>query len=107
MRVNPALLFLIAVFLGSLAGCDHKPASRSVTLTWEPPRTGGHMVVHYNLYRSTTSGKAFVKLASNLGYPWYQDRGVSSGHTYFYVVTALDPMGNESRFSNETEAKIP
>jgi fibronectin type 3 domain-containing protein len=67
----------------------------------------GHVIVHYNVYRSTTSGKSFVKLASNLAYPWYEDGGVSSGRTYFYVVTTLDPVGHESRFSDEVEATIP
>jgi fibronectin type 3 domain-containing protein len=30
-----------------------------------------------------------------------------NGHTYFYVVTALDQKGLESRYSKEIRVKIP
>ena len=53
------------------------------------------------------SGKGYVKIADRVPFPWYEDRAVSSGRTYFYVVTALDPAGNESGFSAETKAVIP
>jgi len=71
---------------------------------WEAPAAP---VVGYNVYRSTTSGKQFVKIASRVPGPPYEDRLVASGHTYFYVVTALDQAGHESRFSGEIRATIP
>jgi hypothetical protein len=89
-----------------LAGCHEAP--HSVTLTWEAPtRAAGVTVVGYNVYRSVTSGGPFVKLASRVPTPPYEDRLVSSGRTYFYVVTALDQAGRESRFSSQVQAVIP
>ncbi len=109
MRTNPSrlLLTLCALLCIGLA-CCHKAPPHSVTLTWEePPAARGVSVVGYNVYRSTTAGKQFVKIASRVTGPSYQDRLVVSGRTYFYVVTALDQVGRESRFSGEVRATIP
>jgi fibronectin type 3 domain-containing protein len=59
------------------------------------------------VYRSDTSAGPFVKLASRVPAPPYEDSSVRSGHTYFYVVTALDQAGRESKFSQQIQAKIP
>ena len=48
-----------------------------------------------------------MKLASRVPGPPYEDSSVRSGHTYFYVVTALDQAGRESKFSQQIQAKIP
>jgi len=64
-------------------------------------------VVGYNVYRSTTSGRQLVKIATRVPGPPYEDRLVVSGRTYFYVVTALDQAGRESRFSTEVRATLP
>jgi fibronectin type 3 domain-containing protein len=99
------LLVVCALLIG-LAGCHKAP--HWVTLTWKaPPASPGVSVVGYNIYRSTTSGQQFVKLASRVPGPPYEDRLVVSGRTYFYVVTALDQAGSESRFSAEIRAPIP
>jgi fibronectin type 3 domain-containing protein len=37
----------------------------------------------------------------------FNDANVTSGATYFYVVTAVDGQGAESVFSNEATAAIP
>jgi|SRR5450755_512638 len=100
------LLLTIGVLLGALAGCHQGP--HSVTLKWEaPPPVAGVTIGGYNIYRSTTSGGPFVKLVSGVSAPPYEDRLVTSGRTYFYVVTALDQTGRESRFSSEVRAVIP
>ena len=101
------LLALCALLCVGLA-CCHKASPHSVTLTWEAiPATPGVSVVGYNVYRSTTSGNQFVKIASRVPGPPYEDRLVGSGRTYFYVVTSLDQAGHESRFSGEARATIP
>jgi fibronectin type 3 domain-containing protein len=108
MRIDPfRLLLTLGALLCLGLACSHsKP--HSVTLTWEaPPVVAGTSVVGYNVYRSTTSGGQFVKLASRVQGPPYEDRLVTSGRTYFYVVTALDRSGRESRFSKEIRAVIP
>ena len=37
----------------------------------------------------------------------FTDNGVTSGGSYFYVVTAVDASNNESAFSNQAAATIP
>jgi hypothetical protein len=77
--------------------------SGSVTLGWSasPSAAGG-----YNVYRSTTSGAytSSNKIASAVATTSYTDSGLTSGTTYYYVVTAVDGSGNESVFSNEASA---
>jgi fibronectin type 3 domain-containing protein len=108
MRTNPSrLLLAVCALLCIGLACCHK-APHSVTLNWQaPPATPGVSVVGYNVYRSTTSGNQFVKIASRVPNPPYEDRLVGSGRTYFYVVTSLDQAGHESRFSGEARATIP
>jgi fibronectin type 3 domain-containing protein len=109
MRTNPSrLLLALCTLLCIGLACCHKATPHSVTLTWDvPPAVPGVSVVGYNVYRSTTSGNQFVKIASRVPAPPYEDRLVGSGRTYFYVVTALDQVGRESRFSGEVRATIP
>lgn len=105
---SPARFVLIADILLCLAfmGCRESP--HSVTLRWDAPRlTAGMTVAGYNIYRSTTSGGPWVKLASKVPAPPYEDRLVTSGRTYVYVVTTVDQTGRESRFSGEVRAVIP
>jgi len=71
MRTNPfrLLLALCAVLCIGLA-CCHKATPHSVTLTWEAPQAvTGVSVVGYNVYRSTASGRQFVRIASRVPGP--------------------------------------
>jgi hypothetical protein len=71
MRSKPfrPLLVLCALLCVGLA-CCHKASPHSVTLRWEaPPAVPGVSVVGYNVYRSTTSGSQFVKIASRVPGP--------------------------------------
>jgi endo-1,4-beta-xylanase len=109
MRTDPLrLLLAVCALLCIGLECYHKAPPHSVTLGWEaPPAVPGVSVVGYNVYRSTTSGRQFVKIATRVPGPPYEDRLVVSGRTYFYVVTALDQAGRESRFSTEVRATLP
>jgi len=103
IRILAAVCVLLCL---GLVSCHSRP--HSVTLSWhEPPVMSGMSVVAYNVYRSTTSGGPFVKLASRVPEPHYEDHLAVNGRTYFYVVTALDQAGHESRFSAEAKAIIP
>jgi hypothetical protein len=93
------------VFLG-LVCCRQAGQPHWVTLTWKPPAPTG-AAVGYNIYRATTSGGPYVVIASRVSGPPYEDRIVISGRTYFYVVTAVDGAGHESRFSGEVRAQVP
>ena len=100
-----ALLAISAVFL---IRATHRSKPHTVVLTWNPsvPRNGVP-VAGYNVYRSTISGGPYVRLASGVSDPSYTDTIVSSGRTYFYVVTAVDQSNRESDYSNEASAVIP
>lgn len=37
----------------------------------------------------------------------FTDQSVASGVTYYYAVTAVDSIGNESTYSNVAQATIP
>src|ERR1035438_7434266 len=95
-RFQVALALCILLCFG-LAGC-HK--AHNVTLTWNAaPVTSGPPVTSYNVYRSRTSGRQFVKIASGVPEPVYEDRQVPGGRTYFFFVSTGDPTGHESPVS--------
>ena len=110
MTTTPIRITALAVGLAlclGFASC-HKPGPHHVTLTWNPPpAVSGITIVDYNVYRSTTSRGPYVKLASHVAKPRYEDWLVNNDRTYFYVVTAVDQSGRESRYSAEVQVKIP
>jgi hypothetical protein len=78
----------------------------SVSLLWNPSESSG--VIGYNVYRGTVSGGPYslitpVMVAATA----YFDSAVSSGQTYYYVVTSLDPGAVESAYSPEAVAAVP
>jgi len=75
------------------------PEGAALRSIWE---YGGVPAGGYNLYRSTTSGGPYVKPnASLITEKSYVDNGLTNGVAYFYVVVAVDSLGNESLYSNE------
>ena len=79
-----------------------------VNLNWQAPaEKPGMAVKSYNVYRSTTSGGQYAKIASGVPEPRYADTTVNSGKTYYYVVTSVDAAGHESGFSIEIKATVP
>jgi len=105
------IIVLAAVlFLLGLAGfvVFHPKKPHSVTLSWHAPAPeAGVQVIGYNVYRSTSSGGPYVKIASRVPGSAYNDPIVSSGRRYFYVVTTVDQRERESRYSAEITAVIP
>ena len=90
----------------ALSGTGVAPtAPHSVALNWGASSSS---VAGYNVYRSTVSGSAYAKMnGSTVGGVSYADSSVQSGHTYYYVATAVDGSGNESVYSNEVAAIVP
>ncbi len=78
----------------------------SVSLLWNPSASNG--VIGYNVYRGLVSGGPY-----NLVTPLmvtataYLDAAVSSGQTYYYVVTSLESGDVESSYSPEAAAAVP
>lgn len=60
---------------------------------------GGSPVLYYNVYRSTTSGSGYSKIGESINPEWY-DFDVVANTQYYYVVTAVNRIG-ESVFSDQ------
>jgi hypothetical protein len=73
-------------------------SSQSAQLTW----TGNGSF--YNVYRSTTSGGGYVKIVNLTTNNSYYDATLLNGLAYYYVVTALNILGEESSYSMEVVA---
>jgi hypothetical protein len=78
----------------------------AVELSWDASSTP--TVAGYYVYRSERSGGPYTRVTANeiTGTRWL-DTTVQPGHTFYYVVTAVDLMNDESGYSNEAQAKIP
>jgi fibronectin type 3 domain-containing protein len=73
-----------------------------VTLTWLGSTDGGSPITGYNIYRSTLSGReTFLTTIAPSGN--YTDNTVANGTNYYYMVTAVNAVG-ESGKSNERGA---
>jgi hypothetical protein len=80
-------------------------STHSVRLTWQASTSN---VVGYNVYRSTTNGGPYVRINATLVTPLnYTDSSVASSTIYYYVTTAVDSTGVESKYSNQATARIP
>src|SRR6266516_3073205 len=106
-------IFLVAVLIAGLGAFRIASAFKAhghhrVNLNWQAPaEKPGVAVKSYNVYRSTTSGGQYAKIASGVPEPRYSDTTVNSGKTYYYVVTSVDAAGHESGFSAEIKATVP
>ncbi|MEJ2697679.1 MAG: Ig-like domain-containing protein [Candidatus Sulfobium sp.] len=69
----------------------------SLQISWE---YAGLPDLGFTLYRGTSPGGPYDK-GTNTGALSYIDSGLTNGTAYYYVVTAVDGLGNESAYSNE------
>jgi len=76
--------------------------SNRVTLTWIVSAASD--LLHYSVYRSTTPGGPYARVATGLTSPSHVDNAVVQGAVYRYVVTATDWIDNESAYSPEANA---
>jgi hypothetical protein len=89
----------------SLAGTGESSPTYTVLLTWDASTS---QVAGYIVLRSETSGGPYTPLfGAALNALSYTDTTVSSGTTYYYVVTALGETGIESGLSNQVMVIIP
>ena len=101
-----AAVLVSAALIGYIAFRPEKP--HSVVLSWHAPAPEvGVQVVGYNIYRSTSSGGPYVKIASRVPDLTYRDLVVNPKRTYYYVVTSVDQRDHESRYSKELTVVIP
>jgi len=86
-----------------VSGLGASSAPHPVSLSWTPSTI---TYVSFNIFRSSISGGPYAQINSSLT-PSYADTSVTSGQTYYYVVTEVDSSGAESTYSNEAAAPIP
>ena len=95
---SPATLILEGV------GVNPVP-TYTVQLSWDASTS---QVAGYIVLRSETSGGPYTPLfGTALNALSYSDGTVSSGTTYYYVVTAVGETGGESGLSNQVTVVIP
>jgi hypothetical protein len=78
------------------------PNKKKITLNWT--QSISPAVTQNNIYRSTTSGGPYTLIATIPAATTYQNGGLTSGRTYYYVVTAVNTLGLESPASNQASA---
>jgi hypothetical protein len=72
--------------------------SQTASLTWSGNGS------FYNVYRSTTSGGNYTRVAAGLAGTNFVDVALQNGTAYYYVVTSLDILGDESADSTPVAA---
>jgi Abnormal spindle-like microcephaly-assoc'd, ASPM-SPD-2-Hydin len=85
-------------------GSGVQTGQHQVALTWNPDTSS---VQGYYVYRGAQTGGPYSRISALQAGTAFNDSAVSSGQTYFYVVTALGTNSIESVYSNEAIANIP
>ena len=80
-------------------GLTATPGKKKVTLSWNPSSGA----TSYKVKRSTTNGGPYTVIASGVTGTTYNNTGLQSGTTYYYVVSAMNATG-ESPDSNQASA---
>ncbi len=81
-----------------------------MTVTWLEPDNGGSPVTGYNVYRSNTSGtQTFLASVSGATTNKYFDTAAPDSSDWFYVVTAVNAIGEGSfcREKNVNGTPVP
>ncbi|MBI2819597.1 MAG: hypothetical protein HYX73_06435 [Acidobacteria bacterium] len=75
------------------------PGKKQIKLSWNAAQGA----TSHNIYRGTASGGPYVLTATGVSSTNYTNTGLSSGTTYYYVVTGVNSSG-EGPASNEATA---
>ncbi|MDD1756027.1 MAG: fibronectin type III domain-containing protein [Methanomassiliicoccales archaeon] len=74
-----------------------------INLTWSAPANdGGSAILSYQIWRGLASGAESFYANASLNF-WFNDTGLSNGQTYYYMIGAVNAVG-EGPMSNETYA---
>jgi fibronectin type 3 domain-containing protein len=81
-----------------------------VSLSWskptDNPSSANSGLKGYKIYRKSSGNYEVIATITNPDTTTYTDTGRSEGTTYYYKVTAIDNLDNESDLSNSNEQKI-
>jgi hypothetical protein len=81
------------------AGLSASSGDGLVTLAWTSSDR------FYNVYRATVSGGPYTQVANALTNATFTDGALADGVAYYYVVTGLNILAQESAYSAEISAR--
>ena len=88
-----------------LSGVGVQASQSAIRLKWEHLSAGPQ---GYLVYRSSEPGGPYTRISTGaVDASEYADTGLPVGHTYYYVVSALDADNQESEFSEPIVATVP
>ena len=88
----------------SVASASPASSAHRVTLSWR----SNNGAAGYNIYRGASPAGPFSKInPSPHPNSSFTDTSVEDGATYFYITTALNQRGKESKPSNQVQVTIP
>jgi len=99
---RPTQPMLPLVISPAPAGLTAGIGNEHVTLNWTAV-TGAADVLSYNIKRATIDGGTYTIIATNVGLISFVDTNVSNGTTYYYVVSAVNSLGESS---NSAQASV-
>ena len=85
-----------------LTATANRHRAGQINLAWTQSASGN--ITQNKVYRSTTSGGPYSLVTTLSATTAYTDSGLTSGTTYYYVVTAVTGGGLESPDSNQSSA---
>jgi fibronectin type 3 domain-containing protein len=72
---------------------------KQIKLTWTQSTSPN--ITNNKIYRATRSGGPYTLVTTVSPTTSYNDTGLNSGTTYYYVVTAVNSSSLESPYSNQ------
>jgi hypothetical protein len=97
-------LLLVLTIILPLISFSSARAAQSVLLSWD--RIPDPTIIGYYVYYGTESGN-YTGIASPGVETSVVIPGIVEGQTYYFAVTAMDMLGQESLFSNEVSYTAP
>jgi cellulose 1,4-beta-cellobiosidase len=81
-------------------GLTASPAKRKISLSW----TASADAISYNVKRATVSGGPYTTIATGVTTASYTNTGLASGTTYYYVVSAVNAVGESANSAQASAA---
>jgi Malectin domain len=92
---RPTVPMLPLAYPGAPARLAAVAGNTQAALAWTPV-TGAADVSSYNVKRSLTNNGVFPTIATNVGLAGFIDTHLANGTTYYYAVSAVNPLGESS-----------